>query len=464
MGFELWAHLLEPAPGDRIVLERLSAQLRGLLLPEPGQEVVPGAQASKTMRDRLMDRLDEIQRKCPGLYCAFRGEKQSNRKRIDDKELLGYIHTSCNIHAHLLLIYNNCATFDAGSCMATLSSLFYTLTHHTWNQNKEDIACSETELFAVSHRVRMKCSEFLKLVADKEPATFVEICQFVYKSNVGRDNPHNAWRRVTNREGRFVCLKKKEGPGTGPVGFVSENEDFAVEIDLHNLELRIAGNCMKALDDDIAGHPDFRMLIGDNTLTLHCLVKGDRDNCKERDVIGLETPVNICMWKKGKDVDDLTRQSFYREYIPGEPPEGEEWLQELFEPMRRSLFEDEEKKIEFVLPGNTYGPDTAVAMLIGKHPKTKGNWFEVVVVQEHRLISVFAVVDHGGLFRRKFIYSNNALAAYMFLQPPLDVEQAWPRWGRHAAGHALACCRALRRSERRFAHLCLSVCRYVHAR
>lgn len=404
VGFELWAHSLEPAPEDRIMLERLSSELHRMLLPDAQQPAQPGG---KAMRDKLMERLEEIQRKCPGLYCAFRGKKTSTRKRIEDKELLQYIHTSNDIHAHLLLIYINCETFDAGSCMASLSSLFYILSHHTWNQGKTDIACSEVELFHTAHKVRMKCSEFLQHAAEHDPAAFVDVCQFVYKANVGRDNPHNAWRRVTNREGRFVCLKANDVALDGPVGFVSERNDFVVEIDLHNLELRIAGNCLKALDDDIAGHPDFQTLIGDNTLTLQCLVKEDRAECKERDVIGLETPLNICMWQSGKDVDNFTRESYYRDYIPGEPADGEEWLQDLFEPIRRALFEDEKTKIEFVLPGSSYGPDTVVAMMVGKHPQNKGNWFEVVLVQEHRVISVFAVVDHGGRFRRTFIYTNN---------------------------------------------------------
>jgi hypothetical protein len=217
------------------------------------------------------------------------------------------------------------------------------------------------------------------------------------------------------------------------VPLVANTGQYAVELDLQCLELRVAGGVLRGLDDDIVQNRDVRAVLGSAVQTLQCIELRDSAVCKERKIIGTRTDVEICLWSS---VAKLQPREMDREYAPLELSESELWIADLFEPIRSKLFAPPQCKEEvmFFLSDEIVPNDATCTYLSAAHPKLHGSWFQVMLIKDLATVDVWLCDSYGGQYWPSPIYTSNRIFSSFSFDPDIqDRKFAWETWGRHEA-------------------------------
>lgn len=216
----------------------------------------------------------------------------------------------------------------------------------------------------------------------------------------------------------------------------------AVELDIQTYELRMRGTSLRALDTSIAANPDMKHLFGSRTGTMQCIVDGSYEHMEARFLVGLGYTVNE--WTSDEALRDMY-EDFDREYDPNEFHAEEEWIGEVFEPIRQAWFKPPAaaEEVPFFLPEQPYPPGTDVALICASHPKRGKLWMEAFVYRTLRQVHVYVVQSHGRRFYRSLVYTSDARLCLHELQPSTDNRrQPWAmastsvgpwQWARHEA-------------------------------
>lgn len=216
----------------------------------------------------------------------------------------------------------------------------------------------------------------------------------------------------------------------------------AVELDIQTLELRLRGTSLRALDTGIAKNQDMKRLFGTRTGTMQCIVEGSFENMESRLLVGLN--YGLEWWTKDDGLHDMY-EDYDREYDPNEFGPEEEWIGELFEPVRQAWFVQPVcgENVSFFLPEDCYDASADTAILCGTHPKRGKLWLECHLHKTLRVVHVYFLISHGRRFYRSLMYTSNAQLCLRELQPSIDDrEQSWPtvttktgtfQWSRHEA-------------------------------
>ena len=216
----------------------------------------------------------------------------------------------------------------------------------------------------------------------------------------------------------------------------------AVELDVQTYELRMRGTSLRALDTAIAGDRDMKHLFGSRTGTMQCIVDGSYEHMEARFLVGVGYTVN--QWTPDDGLRDMYEE-FDREYDPNEFHAEEEWIGELFEPIRQAWFKPPAaaEEVPFFLPEQPYPASTDVALVCASHPKRGKLWMEAYVYRTLKQVHVYVVQSHGRRFYRSLLYTSDARLCLRELQPSIDNRRSpWPtastsvgpwQWGRHEA-------------------------------
>ena len=338
----------------------------------------------------------------------------------------------------------------------------FTHTHtHTLTHTLTQMACyaggtraiPDTEVFETMHMLRrslvsLLCKQVGEGVPESDRALFAATLQMAYTNCIGKsgtqetDHVWCAMEGDVNR-GRFVTSRHPALKDTASkrVPLVKDGV-YAVEIDLQTLELRMRGTSLRALDTQIANNEDIQFLFGEQARMIQCTVEGTYEHKKSRYLVGLGYQLDF--WDQDQKLRPMY-ETYDRDYDPNELFQSEEWIAEVFEPVRRAWFcrPTAREDVPFFLPEEEFPADTSVALLVGAHPQHGRNWFEVYVFKTYRMVHAYRVTSHGRRYYRSLVYASDSRLCLRDLQPSVDdrkqpwevvdtVRGAW-QWGRHEA-------------------------------
>ena len=447
-GFEVWARCIRSTESHKNQMKLLIASLENSLVgvsTSPGspqnqafEANQSGGQVKHSMSSRLIECLMEMERNC-AVDCGS-GAFQSNDKHgieISEDDMSFFLQMRNEIHAHITLLYGSCSNLNEKSCSTALASVCFLTTRHAWGKNS--LQCNETELMASMDSVRICAMDFLEHCADRDMKVFTDVCNKVVSASLSAEHIKGTWSRVTECKGKYVLDLSSNiaSPFPNVVPYVSDGE-YAIELDLNTIELRVAGGFLQSLDEDIIRNEDVHLVLGKNSSAFQCIRIFDSEHCRERKTIGVKTPVLIRAWTEENKMDALN--AFEREYAPLELDDNEIWISELFEPVRSKLFAPKEceKEVQFFIPNEPYKSSVQVAVLLGAHPKKSGAWFEVLLLKDFQVVHVFLIESYGRRFLREAYYTTNAMLSFFHLHPNLQWQrprEAWKSWARHEAAH-----------------------------
>jgi len=219
-GFEVWKDALKGTQPNIKELGDLSHRLQSsltdmsLLESEFVRENADGCDsttklAPKTLSGQLIARLHEIEAKSK-LFLAggppADTEFSTGSGKVDDTDLVKYVRTAADIHAHLTLLYQANSKFNVDSCLSALSSIFFLSVRHNWNGNNLESKVSDAELTAALDDVRCKAFHFMEHLTEDDDGKddFVKICQGVYQAVMSSENVNQNWCRVQGKRGVYV--------------------------------------------------------------------------------------------------------------------------------------------------------------------------------------------------------------------------------------------------------------------
>lgn len=404
--------------------------------------------------------LNEIERCMPGLG-SFQSTKSglsspSTADKDCAKKLTDYTHMACDLHARILCLYQDIDTevLDFATCQTILNSYFYLSIKHTWNTNLP-LGIPDTDIFSIMQSLREKLVLFLNKCIGKEVPFeirhfFSETLQQTYIHCIGTDNidQEQIWCAVEGdmNQGRFVTSRYPSirEVSKSRIPLVKEGV-YPVEIDLQTLELRIRGTSLRALDSDIANNEDVEFLFGKQAGMIQCTEDGTYEHKKSRYLVGLGYQLEL--WRADKELKPMY-DNFDREYDPSELFQSEEWVADIFEPVRREWFCRPKARddVPFFLTEEQLRDDTTVAMLVASHPQHGRTWFEVFVFKSYRMVHAYIATSHGRRYYRSLCYATDYRFCLRDLQPSTkDRDMLWPsvniqsgvwQWGRYEAHDA----------------------------
>lgn len=350
---------------------------------------------------------------------------------------------SCQIHAHLLLIYRN-ASFDEYNfkIVATmLSSYLYLTTRHTWNMNL--LSVPEHEIFESLAVQRRSLIAWLRA---QQQHSFGELLETAVRVTAGTGSRRDTaahqiqqiWAFISGDRscGRFTVSSSRRvgvsGVSDNVICTIDDATEHGVEIDVQIAQLTLKSSHLSALHTDIANDLDVQAVFGRKSMQAAVI-----ESTEHREWVNLiGRGHSIQYWKTPDDRPCI--QEYDRDYSPGELEITEEWIVPLFEPVRLTYM-TKPFVLQVCLPEKPLPADADVACLVGIHPKMGGTWKEIFVYKSLRMVCVYNVTSHGRRFYRVLEYTTNAQLTLREMQPSLDDRQSlWPYWERHGAGHPYA--------------------------
>ena len=103
---------------------------------------------------------------------------------------------------------------------------------------------------------------------------------------------------------------------------------------------------LKALDSGIASNGDMNRIFPEDVSSMQCAVVQSTTNREWVRLVGRDHDVH---WWHTRDTD-IPEQTLDREYDPGELLPGEEWIRDLFEPIRLMFYNDPFNPIPIYMP------------------------------------------------------------------------------------------------------------------
>ncbi|CAK9118523.1 unnamed protein product [Durusdinium trenchii] len=361
-----------------------------------------------------------------------------------------YMKTSCNIHAHLLLLLRNVPEeeLDERSVSRILSSFAFLSLHHTFNQNFLDIP--ETELFEIfQHHRRGLVRWFEKQRKNNEYGRFNRVLQEVHQqfstidSSSSVDTALFEWGVVKGdfrNAGRYAIVGPKRSEAErGEVATTASNDNAWIELNIQLLQVTVRGRHVTPLEADTCEDGDFVEVLsggaGKKAETVQCAALLSTNLVRVREL--LSQPYRITRWEGMAAANLPFTGDYVRLYDMEDFEEHEAWVPQLFEPVRLKFFVPPAvpQPILFFLLEET-DPSASVIVLAAVHPKVRGKvWKEVMVFRDLRSVQIFKIDSYGHQHYRSLEYTTNARYCLAEKQPsPNDREDPWPDWGRYEAG------------------------------
>eukprot|EP00439_Symbiodinium_sp_Y106_P005937 s4972_g1.t1 len=202
----------------------------------------------------------------------FGGSTTNVARSKAQQSLDKYMKTSCNIHAHILLLLRNVPEdeLDERSVSRILSSFTFLSLHHTFNQDFLDIP--ETELFEVfQHHRRGLVRWFEKQRKGKEYGRFNRVLQEVHQqfstidSSSAVDTSHFEWGCVkgdSRNAGRYAIIgPRRSSAERGDVATTESNDNAWIELNIQLLQVTVRGRHVTPLETDTCDDTDFKEVL-----------------------------------------------------------------------------------------------------------------------------------------------------------------------------------------------------------
>eukprot|EP00397_Hematodinium_sp_SG-2012_P000007 GEMP01000007.1.p1 GENE.GEMP01000007.1~~GEMP01000007.1.p1 ORF type:complete len:5820 (+),score=1409.10 GEMP01000007.1:169-17628(+) len=378
-------------------------------------------------------------------------ERLEQEAEMEAKNLDKVTNLLCKLHTHRLLVWRNLHVEDFSKEMVQtiLCSFIFLSTRHTWNSSDEDILCiPETELFELMTKLRPRLTTWLE---NAEVAAFHRIMESIHATATGA-KPKDISLEGDDEDVEFFwcCVAGPENRGRfagtyGPEAKVRYSEAKKenrvarmhvstpyVEFNLQTCQFIVRGQRLNALDTDIAHNKDVIEVFGQNAHTMQCIVIESSEDRETRFLVSEGKKLEY--WTQ--DPKRLPEPIHDRDYDPDELGPTEQWVGELFEPIRTSYFvrPSLDKDVAFFLPEDELLEDAYVCHLTAAHPKKSGTWFEVLCFKQHSCVLCYLIESVGRRFYRTLMYASNCKFSFRDLQPDTeDRSHPWPKWGRFEA-------------------------------
>ena len=389
---------------------------------------------------------------------AQRGKKF---KRIHDEKLREVaedydklFEVAADLRAHQLTMYRNCAEGDWDELkLGKFVALFTFLSsRHSWNA--KHLSLPEPEIFEVFQtcrrtlvdRVTKMAMNSTNMMMEKVASLVADAEQQLLPRGWGTYASMSAIGvPATRQRGRFgVCessarcmLNNATVAGgmsrTRPVIDESKRElDMGVEINLQFCALTLKSNHLQALNQPMSTDHDVVAVFG--LRSLQCALVEEAEHRTWYRFIGREHDLQ---WWDPDTRGDL--QVLDREYDPSGMPQAEQWISNMFEPIRLQNYVPPvvQEPIPFVIREQAYSASDDVAVLHGLDPGGSGNLIEVVLIKSLQTVNIYLIESFGRRFWRTQCYSSDSRHSLRFLQPVWkDRKSKWAPWARYEAGKA----------------------------
>mmetsp|Transcript_7246 Transcript_7246/g.21392 ORF Transcript_7246/g.21392 Transcript_7246/m.21392 type:complete len:5155 (-) Transcript_7246:1654-17118(-) len=376
-------------------------------------------------------------------------KRKPKKEARDDYDALYEIVSDLRAHVILRLRNVRSTAFDSARFATLVPAFTFMYSRHTWNQDL--LSMPEPELFETFQTCRRSVISLANKMAFKSMNGELErTVATVADSNIpdisrgwGGFKSMSTIGVVDERQqGRFgVCettarceLNNLANPSRlRPVIDESRADlDMGVEVNLQLCALSLKSNHLQALNEPMSSDPDVTSVFGKRSL--QCAVVEEALHRHWFRIIGRDHDLQY--WDQDNRTD---LQEFDRDYDPSELGNSEQWIAELFEPIRQSYYMPPRvpEPIPFVLPEAETDPEADVVQMFGIDPKAGGNIIEVFLCKSLKCVNIFLIESFGRRFWRKQVYASDARFSTCFLQPKWNDRQSkWPRWGRYEAGVA----------------------------
>ena len=371
------------------------------------------------------------------------------RKKAEDFDAL--FETAADLRSHQLLAYRNCPA-DGWTLekLGKFVAIFTFLSsRHTWNANH--LSLPEPELFEVFQACRRLIISRIQSLSFPNTNSLMEKVASIVADADEQKIPRGwgsyksmSMIRVSQlrQRGRYgICesaarclLNNAAIPNRGrPLIDESRKDlDMGVEVNLQFCALTLKSNHLQALNQPMSADADVVAVFG--LRSLQCAVVEEAEHRNWYRLIGRQHDLQ---WWDPDDRGDL--QQLDREYDPSGMSPAEQWITNLFEPIRLQYYVPPKVRepIPFVIREKEYADSEDVAILHGLDPQGSGNVVEVVLFKSLQCVNIYLVESFGRRFWRQQCYSSDARWSLRFLQPSwADRRGKWPRWGRFEAGEA----------------------------
>eukprot|EP00729_Bicosta_minor_P009922 gene9922-5877_t len=389
--------------------------------------------------------------------------KRSARKfkRIHDEKLREVaedydklFEVAADLRAHQLTMYRNCSEgeWDEQKLGKFVALFTFLSARHSWNA--KHLSLPEPEIFEVFQSCRrtlvtkvtkmkmnltnMMMEKTASLVADAEQQLLPRGWgTYASMSAIGVPAARQRGRfGVCESSARCMLNNATAADGmnrTRPIIDEMKRElDMGVEINLQFCTLTLKSNHLQALNQPMSTDADVVAVFG--LRSLQCALVEEAEHRTWYRFIGREHDLQ---WWDPDSRGDL--QVLDREYDPSGMHPAEQWITNMFEPIRLQNYVPPvvQEPIPFVIREQEYTAADDVAVLHGVDPAGSGNLIEVVLIKSLRTVNVYLIESFGRRFWRTQCYSSDSRHSLRFLQPGWkDRKSKWAPWARYEAGKA----------------------------
>jgi len=240
--------------------------------------------------------------------------------------------------------------------------------------------------------------------------------------------PENAEKSLTLKEKEKEAETDEQVSEGATRNALWSQVKLGMTVDTQSWQLTLSGSQLQALPVEVLGEEDVAAVCG--TRSMQAALTETTKNRKVYRLVGRNYDLHC--WTK-----DMRGEYFEAErlYDAHDLHAHEQWVAELFEPVRLAFYETPPPPLVIFMPTQSLAKNASVAYLVGMHPSHHGAWREFVVYKHRRMVEIYTVVSHGRRFYRRLDYSSNTNFSLLSLQPGIDNRQRpWATWERHAGG------------------------------
>ena len=379
-------------------------------------------------------------------------------KKVHDEDLQktakdydALFEVAADLRSHQLLAYRNYPAdqWTLGTLGKFVSLFTFLTSRHTWNANH--LSLPEPELFEVFQTCRRLIiskvhalsfnntngvmEKVASIVADAEEQTIPRGWGSYRSMSTIAVSQLRQRGRYGICESAARCLLNNAATPNRARPLIDESRkdlDMGVEVNLQFCSLTLKSNHLQALNQPMSNDADVVAVFG--LRSLQCAIVEEAEHRNWYRLIGRQHDLQ---WWDPDDRGDL--QKLDREYDPSGMPPSEQWITNLFEPVRLQYYVPPKVKepIPFVIREREYTDNEDIAVLHGLDPQGSGNVIEVVLFKSLGCLNIYLVESFGRRFWRQQCYASDARWSLRFLQPAwADRRGKWPSWGRYEAGEA----------------------------
>ena len=209
---------------------------------------------------------------------------------------------------------------------------------------------------------------------------------------VAGDRSRGRYTTVADKAGAPEKKTGDDNAGARVVGEVADSSDLDVEIDLMIGQLTLRGKHLAALESNVAGYRDVRVVFGDAAIQASLSERAEHRHVYR--LVGLDHAIE--WWPTPHGECPSIPETYGREYDPSDLFDAEDWIPKVFEPVRRAFFDGPSPPpLQFLLPDAALPGDAEVCELLGLHQKLGGPSKRVVLFRRRRCAHVYELASTG---------------------------------------------------------------------